>query len=270
MTEKTGLLRRGLVEFVVIVLGVLVALGLESWWQGRQNRELAEEYVESLITEASAGVATVRSTSAVSGLKRRWLARANRIFEADLVGDSAAVFLEGVLQGSGIAVVPNLSDAVFEDLQSTGRLSLFGDPEVRRRIIRGYTGLEAMLERQERAGRNIDSRLHALASRYAPVGAMILVGPRIRVDPGAVTAAELRRSAASLAADPEFRGEMRAAFRALDHEDNLMAQLLFTLEEQLALLQGTAPATQASIRELIEADSAQFNRSGRTDSAGSR
>ena len=36
MTDRPGVFRRGIVEFVVIVFGVLVALGLESWWGARQ------------------------------------------------------------------------------------------------------------------------------------------------------------------------------------------------------------------------------------------
>ncbi|MDH3733117.1 MAG: hypothetical protein OEU54_06260 [Gemmatimonadota bacterium] len=271
MSEQPSVFRRGLVEFVVIVFGVLMALALESWWQGQQDAALAEEYLESLRDEARAGVSIVENVSSVTGLKRRWLTRANAVYEAGLVADSPAVFLEGALQGSGIPVVPQLSDAVFEDLQSTGRLSLFDDAATRREIISGYTNIQAMLQRQASADVNIGSRLHALASRYAPVGAFSLTGPRVRYNPDGASLASVRQAAIGLSNDPQFAGQLRAAFRALDHEENVLGQLLGVLQEQLIVLEGGERPQRPSFRDLAEAEAAlEANRSGSTDSSGTR
>lgn len=270
MAERPGIYRRGLVEFVVIVIGVLVALGLESWWQGQQERELEREYLESLRDEASRGIGVIASVADVSELKRRWLTRANTIFEGALVADSSALFLEGILQGSGISVVPQLTDAVFQDLLNTGRLALIRDDAVRRAIMRGYANVEAMFERRARADANIASGLHALASRHAPVGAIEQLGPRLMVTDDPRFQTEIRRAALELAADPALPGEIRAAYRALDHERNVLTQLDLALADQLVMLEGGELPDRGNFRDFIRADAEAFNTSGSSDSAGTR
>ena len=270
MSDQPGVFRRGLVEFAVIVIGVLVALGLESWWQERNERDLETEYLGSLHAEAARGVGIIESVMGVSELKRRWLMRANTILEAELVADSAAFFLEGILQGSGIPVVPQLTDAVFQDLLNTGRLVLIRDDGARRAIMRGYANVEAMLERRALADEKIASELHALASRYAPIGAINQMGPRITIRPDPRFQPEIRRAALQLAADPTLPGEIRAAFRTLDNERTVLEQIDLVLGDQLTILEGGEPADRADFRAFIRADAEQFNNSGRTDSAGSR
>ncbi|MFV1988245.1 MAG: hypothetical protein ACC682_13255 [Gemmatimonadota bacterium] len=269
MTDRPGVFRRGIVEFVVIVFGVLVALGLESWWGARQERELEREYLQSLQEEVSRGIGVLEGVTGVNHLKRTWLDRAHSILLGDLVRDSAAVFLEGLLQGSGIAVVPQLSDAVFQDLLSTGRLAIIRDDEIRRSIVRGYSGVEAMFERQARAEENISSDLHALVSRYVPVGVTTTEGPRIRISAGPERRPDIVRAAERVAADPALLGEIRAASRALDHEANVLHQLDLTLADQLTTLEGGEIAEGSSFRTLIQEEGG-VSTSGRTDSAGSR
>jgi hypothetical protein len=253
MTDRPGVFRRGIVEFVVIVFGVLVALGLESWWGARQERELEREYLQSLQEEVSRGIGILEGVTGVNHLKRTWLDRAHSILLGDLVRDSAAVFLEGLLQGSGIAVVPQLSDAVFQDLLSTGRLAIIRDDVIRRSIVGGYSGVEAMFQRQARADANIDSNLHALVSRYVPIGVTTMEGPRVRISAG-----------------PERRPDIvRAASRALDHEANVLHQLDLTLANQLTILEGGEVPEGPSFRTLMQEEGG-VSMSGRTDSAGSR
>ena len=265
-----GVFRRGLVEFVVIVVGVLVALGLESWWQGQEERRLEGAYLEALVEEAETSITSVEGVVGVSNLKRRWLERARIIFEAGLVADSAALFLEGALQGSGVPVVPQLSDAVLQDLLSTGRLSLIRDDGQRQAIIRGYSNIDAMLERRDRANANVASGLHALASRHLPVGAVEQFGPRMRVPDVPERRAELRRAAIALAGEPTFAGELGAAFRVLDHERNVLEQLRLAIEDQLTVLRGGERRQMTGFREMIEQDSAQFVRPPPSDSSGPR
>ena len=207
--------RRGLAEFALIVAGVLVALGLEGAWATRQDRVNEADYLVDMLQEPRANARTVREVLQVSDAKRAALARALSLLAPEVPQDSAAAFLEGLLQGSGIAVVPQLRRAVFEDLQGAGRLSLIRDDVARRQIIDHYSFTAAMMERQARWEGAIDPRLHSLASRNAPAGTVLQSGPRIRVLNDPQSAASIQQAVRELSSDPTLRFEIRAAWRAL-------------------------------------------------------
>ena len=43
--------KRLIAELAVIVVGVLIALGMDSWWEQRQERQKAEEYLQQLLVD---------------------------------------------------------------------------------------------------------------------------------------------------------------------------------------------------------------------------
>jgi len=242
VTERGAVARRGFAEFFVIVIGVLVALGLENWWAVREEHEQEREYLTALVDEARTNARTVEAVQGVARLKRGTLAHSQALLESGQALDSGGVFLEGLLQGSGISVVPELSDAVFQDLQSTGRLSLIRDAGLRRRVVSAYSSLEAMRKRQARWEEVVDARLHALVSRHIPVGGSRQSGPRIEIVAEQVGADAIQQATRTLMADSSLIPEMRATFRALEAERTVLQAYAFVLEAHLARLEGREPA----------------------------
>lgn len=89
---------RAAAEFSVVVVGVLVALALEGWWNDLQDRRSESEYIADLLREldgnmATAQVATGRATA------REALARAARILESGQHLDSAEAFVVSLVVG---------------------------------------------------------------------------------------------------------------------------------------------------------------------------
>ena len=54
--------KRLLAEFTVIVAGVLIALAVDSWWEERQERHHAREYVQQLLADVEVTERRLRST----------------------------------------------------------------------------------------------------------------------------------------------------------------------------------------------------------------
>ena len=54
--------KRLLAEFTVIVAGVLIALAVDSWWERRQERSRAREYVQQLLVDFETTERRLRST----------------------------------------------------------------------------------------------------------------------------------------------------------------------------------------------------------------
>jgi hypothetical protein len=137
-------------EFTVIVLGVLVALGVDSLNQDRKDSELERDYLQRLQED-------VRVDSMTQG----WILEV--LSEKAEALDLVAGFVDGAGQApedsgpllkalakDGTAFgwgLPALQSVTLEDLTDTGSMSLLRDPQVRARIIAYYKNANHRLGR---------------------------------------------------------------------------------------------------------------------------
>lgn len=56
-----GTLRDTIFEFVIIVIGVLVALGVDAWWQEREDRAKLQSHLLALVTEIDANLDSLKT-----------------------------------------------------------------------------------------------------------------------------------------------------------------------------------------------------------------
>ena len=137
-------------EFAVIVLGVLVALGVDGWNQGRKDSALEGDYLQRLEED-------VRADTAMQGFVLTALAEkavaleliAGLVDGADLVPEDSGSLLkalakDGTAFGWGL---PALQSVTFEDLTDTGNMNLLRDLQVRARIITYYKNANHRLGR---------------------------------------------------------------------------------------------------------------------------
>jgi hypothetical protein len=187
---------RAAAELGVIVIGVTIALWADGWASKRNDRarETARLHalrvnVDDTLTELRGARADL--TTAAAAL--RDLASPSRVERDD--GDLERAMLQGYFFGSDFA--PELS--VYDDLKSSGELSLLTNAELRR-------ALSAMDSRIERLGLaladmatvqqlNLDSYLIRRVDLVPILGGLLQVEP-----PAAETVTDF-----SFTADPEFR-----------------------------------------------------------------
>ena len=131
-------------EFLVIVVGVLVALGVDQWAQDRRDRALEAEYLERLLEDVRYDLEElefIRGRSATSTEHSRL------VLDRAWVGRAPADSLVGAAFSASLTRVPDLSRATFEELVSSGRIDLLESREVREaladyeRIINEAAGL---------------------------------------------------------------------------------------------------------------------------------
>lgn len=116
-------------EFLVVVTGVLVALGIGSWWEARRDRALEQSYLTRLATDLAADSAEFArhlDTERARGTKARLLLAA---LDGERVSDPAAVIR--AIEEVGWATGYLLSPFTFQELQATGHLRLIRNPDVR-------------------------------------------------------------------------------------------------------------------------------------------
>jgi len=123
-------------EFVVIVLGVLVALAADRWAQGLDDARAGAEYLlrleEDLVTDSTAlAEASEASRAAAVAMQALWALEAAR---STLDTDSLrALAFGGLTPGDE----PSAAAATFEELKASGHLQLISQPALRREVL-GY------------------------------------------------------------------------------------------------------------------------------------
>ncbi|HSM03524.1 MAG TPA: hypothetical protein VK858_02835 [Longimicrobiales bacterium] len=130
-------LRRFVGEFTVVVLGVLVALFMESAWEDRQERLLAREYVERLREETRLNR---EEFSLDVGFNAVHCQAAGEAFDGLNGGTGSSS--EDLLRSIWITALnrtPRYRHTTYEDLVASGRIGIIREAEVRDRIIDYYT-----------------------------------------------------------------------------------------------------------------------------------
>ncbi len=118
-------------EFVVIVLGVLIALSADSWIQLREDRRDEVDHLEALSREFEESLVSLRENMTYKEKQIRDLGRLLSNDVGDLPRDSLNGWIyDGVYVTRGY--VPVLS--ALRDLEASGELGLISDPAIRRGV----------------------------------------------------------------------------------------------------------------------------------------
>jgi len=149
---RSRVIRMG-AEFLVIVVGVLVALAVDEWSNSVQERELEREYLQSLsrdLAEDSAAYAGALAPNVEEALAAlREIVSVARGFEAMPIDTVAFVRL---MWESRFSVTQfEERRTTFEELLATGNLSLIRSAELRASIVSYYEQVRMSTSRSERA-----------------------------------------------------------------------------------------------------------------------
>ena len=130
-------------EFVVIVVGVLMALWVDQLREARVNAELEVQYLESLATDLDADL--VQFDSAEAWMRRSEAAAATvlALYEGSPPTEDLADLVAAV-ETAGWQYFPSITRHTIDDLRSTGNLRLIRDPALRRAIASYYATVEVV------------------------------------------------------------------------------------------------------------------------------
>ena len=138
-------------EFLLIVLGVMVALAGDDWRDARQESQTAKTYLERLAVEAQAG-ASAQATQ---------LRRFERTRDASLRlmhyldGDRSVVSRDSlpdlfvVSAQTGTSPDQSGPDATYRELVASGQLHLLHDPVTRERVVDYYAAIDQVQSFEE-------------------------------------------------------------------------------------------------------------------------
>lgn len=140
-------------ETLVIVLGVLIALGLDEYRTERYEQRLAIEYIQRIQDDVAQDLQYLsRSWYPRLKIKHESLDKIMPVIrgQTSVPGDLDEFFrnvARGGMQGASVA--DWVTDTTFQDLRATGNLRLIRSAEVRAKISLYYERLRAQLARVE-------------------------------------------------------------------------------------------------------------------------
>jgi len=223
-------------EFVVIVVGVLIALWVDQLREARVNQELEVEYLESLVTDLDADLAQFDSAEAWMRRSETAAATVLALYEGSPPTENVADLVAAV-ETAGWQFVPTITRNTIDDLRSTGNLRLIRDPDLRRAIASYYLTVE-----------NVSIPLADMRNRiWAQYDARVanVLGPGERLGvlqswPGSF--GQGTTSDAVEAADPPTADQLIAALRAFPELEIAAGEVLYQTINSRAGLAGMRSA----------------------------
>lgn len=130
-------------EAVIIIASILLALGVDEWREERRDRALESEYLLRLLEDLDANIAVLNRQREA---ETNQIANARAIYPLVTSGNLPGMDNTTAVTASYNASpssTPNWVDDTFEELKTTGRLSLIRNPDIRRNLLAYYGFLEA-------------------------------------------------------------------------------------------------------------------------------
>jgi len=223
--------RRLLGEFVIIVVGVLVALWVDQLREARVNAALEVEYLKSLVIDLEADLAQFDETEAWMRRSEAAAATVLALYEGSPPTDDAADLVAAV-ETAGWQSWPSITRNTMDDLRSTGNLRLIQDPALRRAIAAYYATVENV------SIPNANMRDRIWAQYDARVANVLGPGERLGVLQRPESFGHGITSEALVAVEPPSVEELTAALRAFPELEIAAGEVLYQTINSRAGLEG--------------------------------
>ena len=207
-------------EFVVIVVGVLMALWVDELREARDNAELEVEYLESLVVDLGADLAQFDETEAWMRRSEAAAAIVLALYQGSPPAGNVADLVAAV-ETAGWQAWPSITRNTVDDLKSTGNLRLIRDPGLRRAISAYYTTVENV------SIPNANMRDRIWAQYDARVANVLAPGVRLGVLQRPESFGHGITSDALTAAEPPSVEELIAALRAFPELEIAASEVLY-------------------------------------------
>jgi len=230
-------------EFVVIVVGVLMALWVDELREARDNAELEVEYLQSFVIDLEADLAQFDETEAWMRRSEAAAATVLALYEGLSPTDNVADLVMAV-ETAGWQAWPVITRNTIDDLRSTGNLRLIREPALRRAIAAYYTIVENV------SIPNANMRERIWAEYDARVQYVLAPGVRLAVLQRPESFGHGITSDALDAAEPPSVEELTAALKAFPELENAASEVLYQTINMRAGLGGMRTAALALKAEL--------------------
>ena len=130
-------------EIILVMIGILLALQVNTWNQDRQERKLEYSYLNRLYEDLQGDLTGFNNLQKIFVLKRDFLAELLEDKPPNFANENIQVWLEG-LYASRFISLPSVRSATFDELAGSGRLTLIRDLRLRSALANYYAEYSLM------------------------------------------------------------------------------------------------------------------------------
>jgi hypothetical protein len=207
-------------EFVVIVVGVLVALWVDELREARDNAALEIEYLESFLIDLEAELNQCDETEAWMRRSEAAAATVLALYQGSAPTENVADLVMAV-ETTGWQYWPVIARNTIDDLRSTGNLRLIRDGSLRRAIAAYYATIENVSIPNANMRERIWSEYDARVQYVLEPGERLAVLQRPESFGYGITSAALE------AAEPPSVDELIAALRNYPELERTAGEVLY-------------------------------------------
>ncbi|MBK8515345.1 MAG: hypothetical protein IPL55_03370 [Saprospiraceae bacterium] len=138
-TSTNKYLKYAFGEIVLVVIGILIALQINNWNENRKERIQEKIYLKRFEVELNTDNENILNSISVNKsriLRAKFLLRA--IENPQLAEDSSSYLIKSI-EHAGYTFMPIISDNAFEELKSSGNLSLISNEDLRVALQKYYS-----------------------------------------------------------------------------------------------------------------------------------
>lgn len=169
---RVSAVRRALAELVLIVSGIMIALAADEWRQGRRDSDMEGIYLAALQADLESEIAWLEAN--IAARRNATGPILDGLTSSSSPDDETGFLLDLVRLGFFPTFLQ--VETTFAELESSGRLTLISDAELRRQIIsyyswvRHFSPIEERMQEEARHARSapygfVDPTVLAAASR---------------------------------------------------------------------------------------------------------
>lgn len=133
------------IEFFIVVIGIFVGLQVDGWNQARNNRALEQEYLGRLLADTQWNIENFHELESIFKSKAAFINSLRNTSATELLRDEPAEFLKSLGHSTYIAL-PAVRMETFSELESSGRISLLRNIELRSELSSFYANYRLMQE----------------------------------------------------------------------------------------------------------------------------
>lgn len=126
-------------EIVLVVIGILIALQINNWNERRMDRILEKKFLVRFDEEITTNIGSISNSIALNkNRKQRAEFLMKTIDSPQLAENSASYFIRSI-EHAGYTFYPVISDNTFQEIKSSGKLSLIRNEKIRSALQQYYS-----------------------------------------------------------------------------------------------------------------------------------